>query len=42
MFHRACQLVLRLALKHVTGKNVLRKLPVSVKTNSWICSDSIL
>jgi hypothetical protein len=39
---RAFQLVLRLALKHITGTSPLRKLPISVDPNSWICSDAIM
>lgn len=39
---RAFELVLRLALKHITGSSPLRKLPISVDPNSWICSDAIM
>ncbi|ETO75806.1 hypothetical protein F444_08661 [Phytophthora nicotianae P1976] len=39
---RAYQLMLRLALKRVTGSTPLPRLPLDVKSNAWICSDSII
>ncbi|KAF1331726.1 hypothetical protein FI667_g4179, partial [Globisporangium splendens] len=39
---RAYQLVLRLTLKHMAGSTPLRKLPLDVKSDMWICSDSIM
>ncbi|KUF94555.1 hypothetical protein AM587_10007906 [Phytophthora nicotianae] len=39
---RAYQLMLRLALKRVTGSTPLPRLPLDVKSNAWICSDSIM
>ncbi|KAL4141163.1 hypothetical protein PRNP1_014285 [Phytophthora ramorum] len=39
---RAYQLMLRLVLKRVTGSTPLPRLPLDVKSNAWICSDSII
>ncbi|KAG1708832.1 hypothetical protein DVH05_022453 [Phytophthora capsici] len=39
---RAYQLMLRLVLKRVTGTTPLPRLPLDIKSNSWICSDSII
>ncbi|KAG6617434.1 ATP-binding Cassette (ABC) Superfamily [Phytophthora cinnamomi] len=39
---RAYQLMLRLALKRMTGSSPLPRLPLDVKSNAWICSDSII
>ncbi|EEY61686.1 uncharacterized protein PITG_02024 [Phytophthora infestans T30-4] len=39
---RAYQLMLRLALKRVTRSTPLPRLPLDVKSNAWICSDSII
>ncbi|KAL3663108.1 hypothetical protein V7S43_012048 [Phytophthora oleae] len=39
---RAYQLMLRLVLKRVTGTTPLPRLPLDVKSNAWICSDSII
>ncbi|KAG7385043.1 hypothetical protein PHYPSEUDO_001979 [Phytophthora pseudosyringae] len=39
---RAYQLMLRLVLKRLTGSTPLPRLPLDVKTNAWICSDSIM
>ncbi|KAG7398310.1 hypothetical protein PHYBOEH_011305 [Phytophthora boehmeriae] len=39
---RAYQLMLRLVLKRALGSSPLPKLPLDVKSNSWICSDSIM
>jgi len=42
MCFRAYQLMLRLALKRLTGASPLPRLPLDVKSNAWICSDSIM
>uniref|UniRef100_M4C6Y7 Uncharacterized protein n=1 Tax=Hyaloperonospora arabidopsidis (strain Emoy2) TaxID=559515 RepID=M4C6Y7_HYAAE len=39
---RAYKLMLRLALKRLTGLSPLPRLPLDVKSNAWICSDAIL
>ncbi|KAE9048712.1 hypothetical protein PR003_g365 [Phytophthora rubi] len=39
---RAYQLMLRLVLKRMTGSTPLPRLPLDVKSNAWICSDSII
>ncbi|CAI5730182.1 unnamed protein product [Hyaloperonospora brassicae] len=39
---RAYQLMVRLALKRLTGSSPLPRLPLDVKSNAWICSDAIL
>ncbi|EGZ21389.1 hypothetical protein PHYSODRAFT_492537 [Phytophthora sojae] len=39
---RAYQLMLRLALKRMIGSTPLPRLPLDVKSNAWICSDSII
>ncbi|CAI5743772.1 unnamed protein product [Peronospora destructor] len=39
---RAYQLMLRLTLKRLTGSSPLPRLPLDVKSNAWICSDSIV
>uniref|UniRef100_K3WLC1 Uncharacterized protein n=1 Tax=Globisporangium ultimum (strain ATCC 200006 / CBS 805.95 / DAOM BR144) TaxID=431595 RepID=K3WLC1_GLOUD len=39
---KAYQLVLRLTLKHMAGSTPLRKLPLDIKSDMWICSDSIM
>ncbi|TYZ61996.1 hypothetical protein PybrP1_010904 [[Pythium] brassicae (nom. inval.)] len=39
---RYYQLVLRLTLKNLVGSTPLRKLPMEVNSDVWICSDSIM
>ncbi|CAH0475080.1 unnamed protein product [Peronospora belbahrii] len=39
---RAYQLMLRLTLKRLAGSSPLPRLPLDVKSNAWICSDSIV
>ncbi|KAI9905725.1 hypothetical protein PsorP6_014198 [Peronosclerospora sorghi] len=39
---RAYELVVRLALKRLTGSSPLPKLSLDVKSNAWICTDAVM